>query len=130
MSVDVTAPDGSENWSMCYDRHTIGKVADYIVYMAYDQNGDSKEGTTAGCDWTEVNIKKFVGTQEEIDSKKVILAVPFYTRVWYTNENGQKRSVAVDMKRLDQIIPSGSKKTWDRQFKAICNRVHKKWKKI
>ena len=129
VSVDVTAPDGSENWSMCYDRHTIGKVADYIVYMAYDQNGDSKEGTTAGCDWTEVNIKKFVGTQEEIDSKKVILAVPFYTRVWYTNENGQKRSVAVDMKRLDQIIPSGSKKTWDDSLKQYVTEYTKNGRK-
>ena len=129
VSVDVTAPDGSENWSMCYDRHTIGKVADYIVYMAYDQNGDSKEGTTAGCDWTEVNIKKFVGTQEEIDSKKVILAVPFYTRVWYTNENGQKKSVAVDMKRLVEIIPSGSKKTWDDSLKQYVTEYTKNGRK-
>ena len=129
VSVDVTAPDGSKNWSMCYDRHTIGKVADYIVYMAYDQNGDSKEGTTAGCDWTEVNIKKFVGTQEEIDSKKVILAVPFYTRVWYTNENGQKRSVAVDMKRLVEIIPSGSKKTWDDSLKQYVTEYTKNGRK-
>lgn len=129
VSVDVTAPDGSENWSMCYDRHTIGKVADYIVYMAYDQNGDSKEGTTAGCDWTEANIKKFVGTQEEIDSKKVILAVPFYTRVWYTNENGQKKSVAVDMKRLDEIIPSGSTKTWDDSLKQYVTEYKKNGRK-
>ena len=129
VSVDVTAPDGSENWSMCYDRHTIGKVADYIVYMAYDQNGDSKEGTTAGCDWTEANIKKFVGTQEEIDSKKIILAVPFYTRVWYTNENGQKKSVAVDMKRLDEIIPSGSTKTWDDSLKQYVTEYTKNGRK-
>ena len=129
VSVDVTAPDGSENWSMCYDRHTIGKVADYIVYMAYDQNGDSKEGTTAGCDWTEANIKKFVGTQEEIDSKKIILAVPFYTRVWYTNENGQKKSVAVDMKRLDEIIPNGSTKTWDDSLKQYVTEYTKNGRK-
>ncbi len=36
-SVDVTAPDGGETWSMCFDRHVIGDVADYIVFMAYDQ---------------------------------------------------------------------------------------------
>ena len=61
VSVDVTAPDGSETWSMCFDRHVIGDVADYIVFMAYDQYGISspKEGTTAGADWVEVNIKKF-----------------------------------------------------------------------
>ncbi len=25
LSVDVTAPDGSPNWSLCYNRHIIGK---------------------------------------------------------------------------------------------------------
>ena len=28
LSVDVTAPDGSPNWSLCYNRHIIGKKAD------------------------------------------------------------------------------------------------------
>ena len=41
VSVDVTAPDGSETWSLCFDRHVIGDVADYIVFMAYDQYGAS-----------------------------------------------------------------------------------------
>ena len=50
LSVDVTAPDGSETWSLCFDRNTIANVADYIVFMAYDQYGTSsnKAGTTAG----------------------------------------------------------------------------------
>ena len=119
LSVDVTAPDGSETWSMCYDRHTIGKVADYIVFMAYDQNGSTspKEGTTAGHDWIEVNLQKFVGTQEEIDSEKIILGIPFYTRVWYTNSSGELASQAVNIKDLDDIIPSSASKTWDDDLK-------------
>ena len=36
-SVDVTAPDGGETWSLCFDRHILGDVADYIVFMAYDE---------------------------------------------------------------------------------------------
>ncbi len=40
-SVDVTAPDGSETWSLCFNRNVIGDVADYIIFMAYDQNGIS-----------------------------------------------------------------------------------------
>ena len=118
VSVDVTAPDGSDTWSMCYDRHTIGEVADYIVFMAYDQNGISSpvEGTTAGCDWVEVNVQKLVGTQEEISSDKLILGVPFYTRVWKTT--GEKtESVAVNMKDLPSIIPSDASKNWDDSLK-------------
>ncbi len=41
LSVDVTAPDGSDTWSLCFDRHVIGDVADYIIFMAYDEYGES-----------------------------------------------------------------------------------------
>ena len=41
VSVDVTAPDGSDTWSLCFDRHVIGDVADYIIFMAYDEYGES-----------------------------------------------------------------------------------------
>ena len=77
-SVDVTAPDGGETWSMCFDRHVIGDVADYIIFMAYDEYGVSstKPGTTAGYDWVKLSLNKFLQT-EEIDSDKIILAVPF-----------------------------------------------------
>ena len=62
ISVDVTAPDGGETWSMCFDRNVIGDVADYIVFMAYDQYGASsnKSGTTAGYNWVQLSLKKFL----------------------------------------------------------------------
>ena len=96
LTVDVTAPDGSETWSMCFDRNTISKVADYIIFMAYDQYGASsnKEGTTAGCDWVEANITKFLG-QEGVNPDKLVLAVPFYTRLW-KEANGKVSSETVD----------------------------------
>ena len=47
LSVDVTAPDGSETWSLCFDRHVIGDVANYIVFMAYDQYGASSNKTVS-----------------------------------------------------------------------------------
>ncbi len=37
-------PDGSPNWSLCYNnRHVIEKLQIYIVFMAYDQHGGSSE---------------------------------------------------------------------------------------
>ncbi len=64
LSVDVTAPDGGDTWSMCFDRHVIGNVADYTIFMAYDQNGSSstKPGTTAGYNWVKLNLVKFLQT--------------------------------------------------------------------
>lgn len=64
-SVDVTAPDGSENWSLCFDRDALAKASDYMMFMAYDQHGTSTGvGTVAGCDWVEANIKKFLGQED------------------------------------------------------------------
>ena len=80
LSVDVTAPDGSEEWSLCFDRHVLGDVADYLVFMAYDQYGNSSTtpGTNAGYDWVKANIEKFLG-QVDVKPEKIILGIKFYT---------------------------------------------------
>lgn len=118
-SVDVTAPDGGETWSMCFDRHVIGDVADYIIFMAYDQTGVSstRPGTTAGYNWVKLSLNKFLQT-EVIDPDKIILAVPFYTRIWTTNQDGKiiGRST-VNMKDIDSIIPAGVERKWDDELK-------------
>ena len=113
LSVDVTAPDGAPEWSLCYDRYTIGKVADYVMFMAYDQYGVSatKAGTTAGHNWVEANVKKFLG-QEEVKAEKIILGIPFYTRVWKEN-NGNVISSVVNIGNVNNLIPSNATKTWD-----------------
>ncbi len=117
-SVDVTAPDGSENWSLCYDRDLLANEADYIVFMAYDQHGVSstKAGTVAGCDWVEANIKKFVG-QEAVAKEKIILGMPLYTRLWRTDNNGKVTSSVVNMNKIEQTLPKDAKRTWDEDKK-------------
>lgn len=116
LSVDVTAPDGSETWSMCFDRHDIANNCDYIIFMAYDQYGESstKAGTTAGLDWVKVGLNKFLKT-EEIDPSQIILAIPFYTRLWTEDSNGKVTSGVVDMKNVQKAIPSSAyeSKTWN-----------------
>ena len=119
LSVDVTAPDGSETWSLCFDRHVIGDVANYIVFMAYDQYGASsnKAGTTAGYNWVELSLKKFLET-EAIESDKIILAIPLYARIWTLDdlETVVKQS-AVPIKNINKVIPDGVEKQWDENLK-------------
>ena len=119
VSVDVTAPDGSETWSLCFDRNVIGDVADYIVFMAYDQYGTSsnKSGTTAGYDWVNVSLNKFLKT-EEIKSDKIILAIPLYTRLWTEDSSGKVvKQTTVSLKNIDKTIPNGVEKQWDDNLK-------------
>lgn len=119
VSVDVTAPDGGETWSLCFDRHVIGHVADYIIFMAYDQYGISsnKAGTTAGYDWVELSLKKFLNT-EEIDSDKIILAIPLYTRLWTENEEGEVlKTSTVSIKNIDKVISNNIEKKWNEDLR-------------
>lgn len=118
LSVDVTAPDGSETWSLCFDRNTIANVADYIVFMAYDQYGTSsnKAGTTAGYNWVEANVKKFLG-QEDVDPEKIILGVPLYMRLWEEEEDGTAKPEVVNMKDMFDVLPENQVATWDEELK-------------
>lgn len=119
ISVDVTAPDGAPAWSLCFDRHVIGDVADYIVFMAYDQYGKSsdKAGTTAGYNWVKLSLDKFLQT-EEIESEKIILGIPFYTRLWTTNSDGEVISNStVTMKNIDNVLLSDAERNWNDELK-------------
>lgn len=65
------------------DRTRIGEASDYVVLMGYDQRGSwSKEaGSIAEISWVEENIKSLI-EDSKIPSSKIILGIPFYTRVW------------------------------------------------
>lgn len=117
LSVDVTAPDGDPNWSLCYDRNVIGHVADYIVFMAYDQYGNSstKPGTTAGYNWVETNVKKFIDN-EDVEPSKIILGMPLYTRQWTIDSNGEIDGRGV-VSMLNTKIPNNVEKQWDEDLK-------------
>lgn len=118
LSVDVTALDGSETWSLCFDRNTIANVADYIVFMAYDQYGTSsnKAGTTAGYNWVEANVKKFLG-QEDVDPEKIILGIPLYMRLWEEEEDGTAKPEVVNMRNMFDVLPENQVATWDEELK-------------
>ena len=133
LSVDVTAPDGGSNWSECYDRNIIGDVADYIVFMAYDQYGigATKSGTTAGYNWVETSLKKFID-REEINSNKIILGIPFYTRLW-TESNGKVTSQIVNIKSINSVLPDKVEKIWNEDLKQYYveysenGQIYKMW---
>ena len=118
LSIDVTAPDGGSDWSDSFDRNKLGKIVDYMMFMAYDEYGETATtaGTTAGADWIEVNLKKFVGTQEAVDKDKLVLGMPFFARLWKETDSSVTNT-AILMKNLDNAIPSSVSKEWDDSLK-------------
>lgn len=65
------------------DRTRVGEAADYVVLMGYDQRGawSSEAGSIAEVSWVEKNINSLIN-DSKIDSNKIILGIPFYTRLW------------------------------------------------
>lgn len=106
VSMDVTFRSSSENWSMCYDRKALGDIVDYMAVMAYDQHYASSPtaGSVAEMEWVEGNLQRIL---EEVPAEKVLLGIPFYTRVWKEETvNGKLKvsSSAVSMSAVEKII--------------------------
>ncbi|MBE3519883.1 MAG: glycosyl hydrolase [Firmicutes bacterium] len=97
VSMDVTVKSESPNWSLCYERRKLAEVLDYVILMAYDQYpwGSPVAGPVSTIPWTEDCIKK---TLEEVPREKLILGVPFYTRLW--TERRQDGQFQVSSKAL------------------------------
>lgn len=74
VSVDVTVPlDNPEgNWWQCYDRAGLGRAADYVAVMAYD-NPDVEPVAAIG--WVSGKTKDML---ELVPAEKLLLGVPFY----------------------------------------------------
>lgn len=115
LSVDVTVPSNSAFWSRCYDRRELGKIADYVMVMAYDEHPrlSPVSGSVASYGWVEKGI---VATLADIPKEKVILGIPFYTREWEeTSSNGTVRVQAktLSMSQTNEILrENGAKPVW------------------
>lgn len=109
VSVDVTVPDGSDVWSLCYNRYEIAAAADYMVLMAYDQfPANSKvPGSTAELSWVESNLKKLI-ERDNINPEKIILGIPLYSRLWWVT-NEQLQTSAITMTVAKEYLEKGAK---------------------
>lgn len=88
LTVDVTFHSQSENWSMCYDRAGLAEVADYLMVMGYDEHsgGSTKVGSVSSLPWVEKGLQRIL---EEVPQDKLILGIPFYTRLWMEKTDGE-----------------------------------------
>ncbi|WDV47353.1 glycosyl hydrolase family 18 protein [Clostridiaceae bacterium M8S5] len=120
LSIDVTPKSKSENWSMFYDRSKLGEVVDYMILMAYDEHWKScpTSGSVASLPWVERGLENLMTM---VDKKKIILGVPFYTRLWKEiNQDGKIKTSAKDysMHTIEKILQEKEIKiVWDEESK-------------
>ena len=117
VSCDVTILSNSPKWSLCYDRKSLADSLDFICVMFYDQHsaGSKQAGSVAQLSWTKSALELLLG---QIPNDKLILSMPFYTRLWEEreSENGDFsiKSKAIGMEEAGAWVEEkGLKPEWD-----------------
>jgi spore germination protein YaaH len=115
VSVDMYVPTA---WTAHYNREEVGEVVDYIMVMAYDEHWSTspESGPVASIGFVNEGI---VNTLAEVPNEKVILGLPFYSRLWkeeLVNGEIQVSSTAYKMSSARQhLIDNGAEIVWDEE---------------
>ena len=98
-----------------YNRKEQGQVADYVIIMGYDEHWATSPvaGSVASIDYVDRGIRETIA---QVAPEKVINAVPFYTRIWRTTEDGKVGCDTVGMPmQNDWVAQHGITPSWDNE---------------
>ncbi len=116
LSVDNYVPAG---YNAYYDLKEQGQIVDYIVIMGYDEhyNGSAEAGSVSSIGFFGNAIKD---TLAMVPAEKIIMGVPFYTRLWKEVEKDGEITVTVEatpnMDGADeQVAAFGIEPEWDEE---------------
>lgn len=115
VSVDMYVP---KPWTEHYGRAEIGKYIDYLIIMGYDEHWSTspKSGSVASINFVREGV---TDTLASVPANKVILGIPFYTRLW--QETGSGNSIKVSSKAYGMgygkqlMIDKGAKIEWNEE---------------
>ncbi|MCR5097630.1 MAG: glycosyl hydrolase family 18 [Lachnospiraceae bacterium] len=108
LSVDNYVPS---SFHAFYDYEEQGKYADYVVIMAYDEHysGSDDPGSVSSLGFVEKAASDML---EYVSPDQIILGMPFYYRLWITNETGLTSSV-IHMDETDSMLEKyGATTNW------------------
>ena len=140
VTVDVYMPS---EWSGHYEREKVAAACDYFIVMAYDQHwlGSENAGSVSEIPWVEEGIQRNL---EEVPKEKLVLGIPFYTRIWKETANGlETRSLTMPdaqakLKELgvtpvldpnsgqlyaEKVVEDGTYKLWIEDKDTIAKRI-------
>ncbi|WP_297021899.1 glycosyl hydrolase family 18 protein [uncultured Dialister sp.] len=133
LTADITVYNaGSPTWSLCYDRTALSEYCDYEIIMGYDETPRTSKyaGSVSSYSWLDKNIPVLTAM---VPPEKLILGLPFYTRV-YSGNPGYMTSKTLAMKDEDSLLrKTHAKPVWQpdaRQYtltwreRGILHRVY------
>lgn len=121
LSVDNYVP---ENYNAYYDLKEQSAVVDYIVIMGYDEHyaGSAEAGSVSSLDWFSAAAEN---TSLKCDMSRVVMGVPFYTRLWKIKDGGVYVENTLSMSEAEKKVKnSGASKSW----KDSAGQYYAEWK--
>nr|WP_255570382.1 S-layer homology domain-containing protein [Cohnella sp. CFH 77786] len=115
LSVSLS-PDTHSDWTDAYDYAALGKNADYIVLMGYDEHWNGgPAGSVSSLPWVTKGLDALLS---QVPAAKAILAMPFYTRDWAAA--GDSSSVTAEewslVRQNDEIMTRNVNTVWNGQI--------------
>jgi len=110
-----------------YDINQIAKNCDYIVMMAYDQHylDSGHAGPVAEIGWVKQGIEEIL---KYVNPDKVILGIPFYTRIWTESMEGANYSLTSAMEGMEATRELFRQNTGIRERSAETGQVYAEYK--
>ena len=102
VSVAVAAnPWGwTTGWQGSYDYAALGKIADHLFIMSYDEHYQGGEaGPVASIGFVEDSVKYAL---QHVPASKIVLGIPFFGRIW--SADGSVKGMGVSNKQAEQIV--------------------------
>lgn len=112
VSVDDYLPTESSSF---YDWAEQGKVVDYVIFMAYDEHysGSKESGSVSSLPFVKNGVELGL---KYIPPERVVVALPFYTRLWKETRKGKlaSRPEVYGMSSAESLLQShGVNPEWD-----------------
>ncbi|MDO5423404.1 MAG: glycosyl hydrolase family 18 protein [Eubacteriales bacterium] len=110
LSVDDPVP---MDFNTHYHRDEQAEVVDYVIIMGYDEHYvGSDAGSVASLPFATAGVQNTLAAG--VPAEKIVLGIPFYTRLWQTDSEGNVISNAYGMDTAEYLVSeNGATATWD-----------------
>ena len=108
LSVDTYPP---YDFNAYLNRKEIAAVSDYLINMGYDEHyvGSESAGSVASFGYEARALSTLL--QSGIPADKLISAIPFYTRIWYTSTD-EAGTAYINSEELSMNAVSATLESW------------------
>lgn len=110
LSVNVS-PDFGTDWTEVFDYAALGKAADYIVLMGYDEHWDGgAPGSVSSLSWLRQGLTTLL---KQVSAARVVLALPLYNRDWNTQAGVTTSEEISLVQQNDLVTDMRARMRWD-----------------